>query len=214
MQKLHPFTLAVAAGFLLHTGVANATLIINTDQSASGSLGTIDLPGGATGTTIQGVANGGAFLNFTSIQTPNPETLSSPSSGQARITGADGNFQALDIRFANGNLFDRIVFNLDAATSGNVTITALDQHLNVFTQVIALSSSGQNFINVQSDAAQDISSVRINSTVQLADIAQVRVNNIQGTGVALDAIPEPATFGFIGVGLLALGICRRKVQRL
>jgi len=173
-------------------------------------LGTINLPGGATGTTIGGTANSGATFNFFNAG----ETLTSPSSGQARVTGNDTNFTTMSLAFANGNLFDRLVFNLDSSAAGSVTVQATDNIGVVFTQTLALSAGGQNFINVQSQGTEDIGLVQFTSTVQLNNIAQVRADNIPGTIIApppVTAVPEPTTSGLIGLGLFGMGFLRRKL---
>lgn len=187
---------------------AKAAIIINFDQSASGSLGTVDLPGGATGLLIQGTADGGALLNFTGS-----ESLISPSNGQARIEGVDGAFQTLDIRFALGYLFDRIVFNLNASADGSVTVQAINQaNVIAATQVLALTGAGENFINVDANAGDLIRAVIITTTVGLEDIRQVRVGGID-TGTGSNAVPEPSTFAMVGAGLLGLGMLSKRIQQ-
>ncbi|MEO5923396.1 MAG: PEP-CTERM sorting domain-containing protein [Bryobacteraceae bacterium] len=194
-------------GLAMFSSIGSAAIIINTDQSASGALGTVQLPGGATGLMIQGTANDGALLNILGT-----ETLTAPSNGQARVEAVDGSFTSLDIRFSAGQLFQRMVFNLDALATGTATFTAYNQ-ANVATTVtgLSLSSVGQNFINVVASGPDLISRVTISSTVGLADIAQIRVNALPAdTGINANAVPEPSTSGMIGGGMILLGLLRRK----
>ena len=179
----------------------NASIIINTDQSASGALGTIDLNQGDAGLVIFGTADNGALLKFTGT-----EELIVPAGGQARIEAQDGGFTNLDIRFLNGSIFDRIVFNLDASADGSITVSAYDQFNNLFTQVLALGASGQNFINVESDAVQQIASVSFIATapVNITDIAQVRVGGIEES-----AVPEPASLSLFGLGVAAIAVGKK-----
>jgi hypothetical protein len=196
----------LAVGCALFSSSATAAIIINTDQSGSGSLGTVSLPGGTTGLLIQGTADSGALLNFTGT-----ETLTAPSNGQARIEAVDGQFTTMTIAFSLGQLFDRIVFNLDAAATGTLTVTAFNQNNVATVQALGLAAAGQNFINVDASGADLISRIQFTSTVGITDIAQVRVDAIAGNGgIDVNAVPEPSTFGLIGSGLLGLGFLRRR----
>ena len=88
-------------------------------------------------------------------------------------------------------------------------MNAYDQSNNLFTQVLTLSGNGQNFINVDSDALQQISSVNFTTTapVFIEDIAQVRVGGIEQA-----AVPEPATLSLLGFGLAAVA-ARKKFAK-
>ncbi len=183
---------------VLSVSAASASIIINTDQSASGNLGTVDLNQGDTGATITGLVGSTPVL-FTGT-----EELIVPSGGQARIEAVDSAFQSLSIALGMSLLFDRLVFNLDADADGSLTVTAIDQGGASFQQVLSLSQNGQNFINVQSDALQDVRSVSFTSDVDLSDIAQVRI------GPFAVAVPEPATVGLLATGLIGLMFFRRR----
>jgi len=147
------------------------------------------------------------------------ELLESPSSGQARIQAADGSFNWLSIYLASGLVFDRLVFNVDAESDGEIEITAEDDQGNTFVEVLPLDASGQNFFNIDSDAAQQISRVEFTSTVgvsvtELDQIRQVRVGGISEFGEQPPDIPEPGTVFSLGAGLIALGLWHRRKAKL
>ncbi len=112
---MYPFIRTVLGCAVLAIGAhsASAAIIIDTNQAGSGSLGTVQLPGGQPrlGLHSKGIAPGGR----SSLELHGHiETCFRPSGGQARITAVDGAF-ALTSGFAGGQIFDRMVFNLDAS---------------------------------------------------------------------------------------------------
>jgi hypothetical protein len=187
--------------------VSHASIIINTDQSASGSLGTVDLDD-ATGTTVTGITDG-ATVEFTGT-----ESLVS-GGGQARIDASDGSYTDLDITVP-GFTFDRLVFRLFGPSSGQtVTIRATDDTGTVFEETLALTGipSG-DFFNVESDAVQQIASVSFTTSTGIESVRQVRVGGLEETGGAPPEIPEPSTMGLLGSGLVAVGLRSRLLKFL
>ena len=177
-------------------------IIVDGSQAASGSLGTVDLPtNGITGLSISGITDSGAQLNFFGAG----EALIGPAGGQARVEAVDLAFTTLSIQYQLGNLFDRIVFKLDAAPGSNITVTAFNQSLVQTIVILALPSDG--FINVKASGADHISKVTLSAAVNIASIGQVRVDELAGPQ---GTVPEPATFSIVGMGLLGLAVARRK----
>lgn len=210
MKRLVQFALVLSISTLTH-----AAIIIDQNQAASGSLGTVSLGPQPDGLTLQGVANGGAFLNFTSNELLSSQT----GGGQARLEAVDGSFSFMSIEFADGWVFDRIVFNLIADVNGNATISAFN-HNNILTaqQVIALSSNGQNFINVDASSPDLILRVVISmnsdSTTALSidSIQQVRVGGIQNP-ITGPEIPEPGSILLLSSSLAGVGWFARRRRR-
>ena len=112
-------TAIMAAGILAAT--ANATITINTNQAASGSLGIVNLENGGPAQTVFGTVSAQTF-QFTSN-----ENLVTVGGGQSRVEADDKEFTVLDLRFQLGSLFDRLVFNVDAVDDGTITVNAFDQ---------------------------------------------------------------------------------------
>ena len=89
--------------------------------------------------------------------------------------------------------FSEAVFNLDATANGSATINAFDQSGTLFSFLLPLSGSGQNFFTLTTAGGELISRVAFTSTVGLADVAQIRFGG-------LAAVPAPIA----GAGLPGL----------
>jgi hypothetical protein len=187
------------------SSIANASIIINTDQSASGSLGTVDFTNG-TGMLVTGVTDGAT------VEFQGTESLVS-NGGQSRITAEnDALFTDLTISIP-GFTFDRLVFRLfNPAADGTVNIEATDDGGNVFQQILPLTGVSGEFFNVQSDNVQQISSVSFTSSAGVQDIRQVRVGGLSEEGGAPPEIPEPGTMALLCSGLLVVG-CRNRLTK-
>lgn len=187
--------------------IANASIIINTDQSASGSLGTVDFTDG-TGIVVLGETDG------TIVEFAGTESLLA-NGGQARIESEnDASFTDLDISVP-GFAFDRLVFRLfNPVSDGTVTIRATDDSGTVFEETLALTGTSGEFFNVQSDNVQQIASVSFTSSAGVQDIRQVRVGGLTEEGGAPPEIPEPGTMALLGSGLLAVGFRKYRTKFL
>ena len=177
------------------TTAANANIIIDTDQSASGSLGTVHLENSVSGIVVFGEVDG-ADVRFEGLET----LLTSSGNGQSSISSKnDSTFADLSITLPNYS-FDRLVFQLfKPAANGTVTIKATDTFGTVFQQTIAFNGNSQ-FFNVDSDALQQIASVSIFSSAGVEQIRQVRVGGI----TEQSPVPEPGTYALLASGL---GLC-------
>ena len=190
-MKNNTYLAALALLFMATT--ANATIMINTNQAASGSIGIV-LAVDGTGNPVFGEADG------TSVRFDAAESLIA-TGGQSRFEAADGLFTDTLITLPGFN-FDRLVFNLfDPVADGTVNITATDTFGNVFVAELGLSQNGQNFYNVESDDLQQIASVSLSTSVGVGSLRQVRVGGIEES---LAPIPEPGTYALLASGL---GVC-------
>jgi hypothetical protein len=147
----------------------------------------------------------GALVNFSSN-----ETLFANSSGQARISGSDGNLTFLSFGLQSGLTFGEFEFNLNALANGSAMITLFSAGGETLfsSGLLNISANGQNFFG---GSGAPISSVQIASSVQLGDVRQVRLGQI-GTAAA---VPEPATWGMLLLGFGAVGysLRRRRSER-
>jgi hypothetical protein len=193
---------------------ASATLII-TAQGQQGGSGDLDnvlfnpCTGNITGPalTVQGCLNTSSttLVNFTSN-----ENLV-VNGGQALVEAQVGTFNTLTIGLANqATGFDEILFNVNAASNGSVTITGTDQFGQTFAQTatLAVGAAGQNFFRVTAIDGQVATSITVFAAGGLTGIDDFRQVRIGTTG--LTPVPEPMSLALFGAGLLGLGMVRRK----
>ncbi|MEA2554090.1 MAG: hypothetical protein QOJ65_2266 [Fimbriimonadaceae bacterium] len=130
------------------------------------------------------------------------ETLTTPSSGQARIEAGDGALTAMSIALHDTSLsFTSLILNLNADDDGFVTFTVSPVGEASHVETFALDKNGENFFRIIATNGESISLVSFTTTVDIEDIKQVRIG-----GMA--PVPEPASLAALSVGALAL--LRRK----
>jgi hypothetical protein len=214
-MNLKPALLATVAALGMTYGSAYATVIItqgpgstqNTDNvvfnACSGNIAGPAL-------MVQGCLNSdhSTLVDFTGT-----ENLV-VNGGQARIEAQTGTFDALQINFdpLATSAFATLIFNIDAANTGTITIfgdaiTGADA-----TQSFAVGQAGQNFFRVDASNGQLLRSVSFTgltvNSVQFSDVQQVRIG---GPGVSL---PEPGALLLLATVLGGIGLTtRRKTAR-
>jgi hypothetical protein len=154
----------------------------------------------STGNPVTGITNQtGRIFAFGSN-----ETLTTPSAGQARIEAVNNPFNLLTITGLTNTIFESAIFNLNAASSGLVTISVTNTFGQTETQTFNVDPAGENFFTLTTDLVQSIQSISI-SGANLNDVRQIRIG---GAGPS-QTVPEPSTMLLLGTGLLALGLVSR-----
>ena len=165
-------------------------------------------PPDQTGTTVFGTIN----VTDTLVQFTSTQVLTTPSQGQARIESAPANILNNLNTTIPGFDFSEAVFNLDATANGSATINAFDQSGTLFSFLLPLSGSGQNFFPLTTAGGELISRVAFTSTAGLGDVSQIRFGG-------LAPVPGPiAGAGLPGLILASGGLLgwwrRRQMARL
>ena len=137
------------------------------------------------------------------------EAIQGIASGQARVTGVDGNLTFLEILLDPSGTFSEIEFNLNAIADGTATLSFFgvgNNLLNPGNTVFDIDASGQNFFAAFNET---ISRVTISSTAQLSDVRQIRIGGL----AAVTAVPEPSTWALMLLGFGGMGVAMRRTRR-
>jgi hypothetical protein len=172
------------------------------------------LNNGTTGNLVTGTTNqSGATVNFTSTQ-----TLTEPSSGQARIEATNGSGQVgltnVSFSLASGS-FEDTIFNPSIVDTvgipgGAATVTVVAND-GTFTFTYTLGN-GNNFLTVFATGGELIESVSLSYSLLagFTDLRQVRIS-----GVTAPTVPDSgATLSLLGASLIGLAFLRRKLAGL
>ena len=162
-----------------------------------------------TGMTVEGITNTTATLFDISGQ----ESLVA-SGGQANITGQDGTFtymllQPEDLTTSFGQFEANLtVYKSSGPTpSGTVTITTTNTLGQTTTNHYTVGS-GENFFSFLATDPDFLRSIEISSTVDLAEIKQIRVGDL--TGPDVKDVPEPVSLALFGIGLFGAAVRLRR----
>jgi hypothetical protein len=158
-----------------------------------------------SGNLIQGTFNQSSdfVVDFTSST-----SLTTPSQGQARITGP---FTDLALSLANDATFTTAILNLDATRNGQtqVSVSYLNPAGSLYEELFNVSGNGQNFMWIFADEGAritEISLLGIGTT--FGDVAQIRLGGFQARNV-----PDGgATFILLGMGVVGLFAFRRRTR--
>jgi len=162
------------------------------------------LSSGLSGTTVFGLTN---QTNLQVAFSSTTDTLTEPSSGQARVEALDGLVNNITISIPNGTFHD-IILN-PFFGSGTAEVTVVTANNETFTFSYALGN-GQNFLTIVADPGTEIFSVTVNAPGGFTDLRQPRIS---GAAATAENVPEPATMVLLGSGLLGIATAFRKFRR-
>ena len=167
----------IVGSILLSLAATSAGAVIMFSPTPSGTGNNVvfnQQPPAQTGTTVFGNIN----VTDTLVQFTSTQVLTTPSQGQARIESVPANILNNLNTTIPGFDFSEAVFNLDATANGSAAINAFDQSGTLFSFLLPLSGSGQNFFTLTTAGGELISRVAFTSTVGLADVAQIRFGGV------------------------------------
>lgn len=212
---MHKLFLAVSSAALAVVAIpATATIqIFDTPGAVQPAENVLFQAGVPVGNTAFGITNStGKRVTFVGI-----EQLLTPSSGQARLTTADGGLSQISFGLDMGYGFTAVEFNIfgTGATATQTTLSFTDQFGTLFTKNFAINN-GQNFFSAVALDNQFISNVSIFLNGNVRDIRQFRLG---GVGAAVidpggDAVPEPESWAMLIAGLGFVGFSMRRRNRL
>jgi hypothetical protein len=201
--------LAVFGIVSVFAGTAKADIVVVSGVNNQGTDNVLLNPATDVMTVTGTVGQNNLLVNFTSTG----GLLNANPSGQATVSGGTGNIALTQLTFglANNDTFTRAVFNINAATDGEVRIRVEGVDINggFFQDEFVVDANGQNFFTVTAINGQLITSISLTaiSGATFEDVRQVRLG---GSEIA-ETIPEPASMVLLGTGLLgaAAGIRKR-----
>jgi hypothetical protein len=205
MRKMTIFASAAAMAIAATATPASAAITVCASAGCVQPSSNLLFNNATTGLSITSGLNNSPQI----VRLNSNEAIQGIASGQARVTGVDGNLTFLEILLDPSGTFSQIEFNLNAAANGTATLSFFgvgNNLLNVGNTNFAINASGQNFFAAFNET---ISRVTISSTSQLTDVRQIRI----GGFAAASAVPEPSTWALMLLGFGGMGVAMRRTRR-
>ncbi len=210
MRKL--IMAAALAAFAISALPAAATIVIYQTPGAVQPAENVLFQGAPPiGNTVIGFTN----VTNTRVTFIGTEPLATPSAGQARITGVDGNLSQLSFALDPGLGFKEVEFNIfgTGATATQVLLSFTDQFGSIFSGTYTIGS-GQNYFSARAFDNQFITSVNLALNGSARDVRQFRIGGIGDSTIdpGGGSVPEPASWAMMmaGFGLVGAAMRRRK----
>lgn len=206
MNRLNLWTLGVVGALI--TCPAHAAIIVATGAPGVQTDENVLMQNLGPAAAIHTETNKGTRVTFTG-----DETLDATAGGQAKITGADGQFRSLNFFATDPTVgFGAVEFSLSALTGSRsrsdvlATIRFIDQFGAATTIENAILDSGQNWFAAFATMGSAISRIEITTS---ADIRDARHFRIDATNFAAP-IPEPSAWLMLVLGFGSLGLAMRR----
>lgn len=143
------------------------------------------------------------------------ETLTEPSSGQARVEAVDGSFTYLNIMASPGTTFHDIILNPilfgTGQLSGSLTFTIFLDGGGTGTSGPFALAQGSNFFTLVAGAGEAFVGVTLTETDNdpMHDVRQIRISGvcIEGDCAVVPPttqVPAPAALSLLGTSMLSL----------
>jgi hypothetical protein len=193
---------------------ASATVILTTGN-VGGQTENVLLSNGTTGTQVTGTVTGAPF----SVLFSSTQTLTEPSSGQARVQASSGALTGVTIALSPGFAYQTLIFNpavvgtVGAASTGTIVVTAAEPGgapNSTFTFNNIALGNGNNFLTLSASGGEAIIRTAFSATPGVSDIRQVRLTGGAPIQQEFVPTPEPVTMSLISAGLVGIGLIRRR----
>jgi hypothetical protein len=155
-----------------------------------------------SGPTVTGHTN----MSNTPVTFTSTTDMLSAKGGQSDIDAADGFINDITISVV-GHTFQDLIINPFKPASANDLMVTVVTNMGTFTLTYG-DTHGNNFLTIETDGGQTISSVTIDSASGFQDLKQPRISGISGVTI----VPEPSSMLLLGSGLLGVAmVVRRKL---
>ena len=200
----------------LTAGLVSTASAITIGQGVIGGSGDVDNVLFNQGVLDAGMTVMGTFntnptftIKFTSTQ------ALEVNGGQATLSGAgSANFNNLSFALTNGDTFTKAQMNPDATSDGTIVfnVSYITPNGNTGNLVFSLTGTGQNYYTILADGTEKITAVTFATPdTWFADSGQFRIGGLEH---ASTNVPDAgATFGLMGLAMVALAAVRRIVRR-
>jgi len=193
--------LIIAGALAAMAGSANAILVIDTLPSVLENTENVLFNEDtliSTGPVVQGLTNSTRLIaNWYGAG----EDLLTEN---AQVKAFDGAFNMFSVSMDDPGLgIAAYQFNLDVLAGGNATFNVYEQGSLSYSETFSVDKQGPNTFRVYGTEKEVMSTISIISDVDLSGVSRNRISAVPG------AVPEPAAFIALGIGLAGLLVRKR-----